>query len=363
MCRMKPMIQRQRQDQTLGAIKFVRAAVITRPGGPEVLDIEERAVPTPGPGEILVRVISSALNRADLSQRRGRYPAPLGAPQDIPGLEFAGVVSACGPYAQRFREGDRVCGLVPGGAHAEFLVAHERAVAAVPLSLDWRLAGASVEVFVTAHDALVSQADVRPGETVLVHAAGSGVGLAAIQLASELGCTVYGTARGDEKLAAARDAGMRDGATPGEPGWVAAAVQDWTGGRGVDVVLDLVGGDYTAESIAALAPRGRLMLIGTMGGTQSTVDLRTILTRRLTVRGTVLRSRPLEERIMVMRAFEQEVLPWLASGRLSTRIDAVFSLNDIAAAHALLESNKTIGKVALEISTTSSLPSSPLRAT
>lgn len=327
----------------------MQAAVITSPGGPDVLAIQSRPVPAPSRGEILVRVRSSAINRADILQRIGRYPAPAGVPADIPGLEFAGEVAALGDGVTAWQPGDRVCGLVGGGAHAEYLVTHERAVARVPEGVSWAIAGAAPEAYITAHDAMVTQARLRAGDAVLVHAVGSGVGLAAVQLATALGATVYGTARGAEKLEAARAIGMRDGCQPGEPGWVARAVAGWTDGRGVDVVVDLVGGDYTAESLTAMAPRGRLMLIGALAGSRATVDLRTILGRRLTVQGTVLRSRPLEERIAVTQAYEREVLPWLASGRLVPRIHATFDLAGIGAAHALVEGNGTIGKVALSV--------------
>ncbi len=327
----------------------MRVAVITRPGGPEVFEIQLRPVPEPGRGELLVRVHASAINRADLLQRIGRYPAPVGAPPDIPGLEFAGEIAALGDDVTGWRVGDRVCGLVGGGAHAEFLVTHARTVARVPDTVPWDVAGASPEAYITAHDALVTQAGLRPGESVLVHAVGSGVGLAAVQLATELGATVFGTARGLGKLEVARAMGMRDGCQPAEAGWIAQAVAAWTGGRGVDVVIDLVGGDYTAESLPAMAPKGRLMLIGALAGAKATVDLRMILGKRLTIRGTVLRSRPLEERILVSQSFEREVLPWLASGRLSPRIDASFPLAAIAEAHALVEGNGTIGKVGISI--------------
>ena len=327
----------------------MRAAVISTPGAPDVIVIESRPLPVAGRGEILVRVRSSAINRADLLQRLGKYPAPLGAPPDILGMEFAGEVAALGDGVTSPAIGDRVCGLVGGGAHAEYLVTHARAVARVPDAVSWAIAGAAPEAFITAHDAMVSQAGLRPGESVLVHAVGSGVGLAATQLATALGATVYGTARGAAKLDAAREMGMREGIQPGDAGWVAKAVLAWTGGRGVDVVIDLVGGDYTAESLGAMAPRGRLMLIGSLAGTRATVDLRAILGKRLTIRGTVLRSRQIEERIGIAQAYEREVLPWLASGRLAPRIDATFELADIARAHALVESNATIGKVAIAI--------------
>ncbi len=325
----------------------MRAAVITTPGGPEVLAVQRRPVPIPGAGEILVRVRGSALNRADVLQRAGRYPAPPGVPADIPGLEFAGEVVAGGRGATLWPLGTRVCGLVGGGAHAEYLVTHERAVADVPPSLHWESAGACAEACITAHDALVAQAGLRPGDTVLIHAIGSGVGLTAVQIARQLGATVYGTARSAGKLDSARALGMHDGAQPGAPGWLAAAVKPWTQGRGVDVVLDLVGGDYIRESVAALAPKGRLILIGTLAGLESTLDLRYMLARRLTVRGTVLRSRPLEERIVVTQTFAREVMPWLASGAVTTPVDVTYPLERIAEAHALMESNSAAGKIAV----------------
>lgn len=326
----------------------MRAAIITQPGPPSVLEIHERPVPEPGAGEVLVRVHSSAINRADVIQRLGRYPAPPGVPADIPGLEFAGEVAALGPGAALWQVGDRVCGLVGGGAHAEFLVTHERALAAVPASLDWAQAGAAPEACITAWDAL-QQAEARPGDVVLVHAVGSGVGLAVVQLARAMGCRVFGTARGESKLAAAREAGMEDGALAGDPGWLLAASRGWVGKRGIDVVIDLVGGDYVRETLPAMALKGRLVLVGTLAGAETTLDLRLLLTRRLMLRGTVLRSRPLEERIAVTQAFSREVLPWLASGAVRMRIDATLPLERIAEAHALMESNTTIGKVALTV--------------
>ncbi len=328
----------------------MRAAVITAPGGPEVLSIAERPVPTPADDEVLVRVRASAINRADVLQRQGRYPAPFGVPADIPGLEFAGEIAALGSTVQQWRIGDRVCGLVGGGAHAEYLVTHAQTLARVPDTLAWEVAGASPEAYITAYDALVSQAGLRRGETVLVHAVGSGVGLAAVQIATVLGATVFGTARGAEKLIAAREMGMRDGCQPGTAaGWVGDAVNNWTARRGVDIVIDLVGGDYTAESVGAMAPRGRLMLIGALAGSKTTLDLRTILGRRLNIRGTVLRSRPLDERIAVASAFAANVMPLLASGQLAPRIDARFQLAELPTAHALMEANGTIGKVAISI--------------
>ena len=328
----------------------MRAVIITRPGGPEVLEVRDVPPPVPDSTEVLVRVRGSALNRADLMQREGRYPPPPDAPTDIPGIEFAGEVEMVGARVQLWRPGQRVYGIAGGGAHAELLVAHERAVAEVPPGLEWGDAGAVPEAFITAHDALVTQAAVRPGERVLIHAVGSGVGLAAVQLARALGAVPYGTARTAEKVERARERGLEDGvALPDSLDPMAASVQRWTGGRGVEVVLDLVGGAYTEASVAALAPRGRLILIGTVAGTRAALDLRAVLSGRLTIRGTVLRARPLEEKIAATRLFAAEVGPLLARGTVSPVIDSRFPLAEIRQAHERLASNATFGKVALQV--------------
>jgi putative PIG3 family NAD(P)H quinone oxidoreductase len=326
----------------------MRAAVITRAGGPEVLEVQERPVPVPGTEQLLVRVRASALNRADLLQRRGGYPAPAGSPPDIPGIEFAGEVAALGPGAREWSVGDRVFGLVGGGAHAEYVTVHERTVAALPATLSWSDAGAVPEAFITAHDAL-RQAGARPGDHVLVHAVGSGVGLAAVQLTRALAMTPYGTARTAAKIERARALGLADGLVPdAELRLVAERAREWTGGRGVDVVLDLAGGPYVAASLAALAPRGRLVLVGLVAGARADIDLGRLLRQRLTIVGTVLRARPLEERIMTTRAFAAEVVPLLAVGSVRPVIDACFSLEDLALAHERLETNETFGKVVIE---------------
>lgn len=298
-----------------------------------------------------MRVRASALNRADLMQREGRYPSPHGAPADIPGLEFAGEVTSVGRSVRAWAAGDRVFGIVAGGAHAQLLVAHERAVARIPDSLSWREAGAVPEAFITAHDALVTQAGMRPGETVLIHAVSSGVGLAAVQLVRALGGIPFGTTRTGSKLEPARALGLEDGAALVEgPEALESEVRRWTGGRGVDVVLDLVGGPYVAASVQALAPRGRLVLIGSIGGRRAELDLGAVMSRRLTLRGTVLRARPIEEKILATLAFTREVVPWLAAGSIRPTIDCVYPLAGVAEAHERLAGNATVGKVVLDIS-------------
>ena len=329
----------------------MRALTIVDPGGAEPLALRDVATPEPGLGEVLVRVRAAGLNRADLLQRRGLYPAPPGAPQDVPGLEFAGEVAALGPGAREWREGDRVFGLVAGGAHAEYLVTHERTLARIPGELSWTDAAAVPEAFVTAYDAMVDQAAVKPGERVLVHAVASGVGLAAVQLARAMGALPYGTSRTEAKLEHAGALGMLDGvALPDGPASLGDAVARWTRGAGMNVVLELVGGAYLPASLAALAPLGRLMLIGTMGGARADVDLGLIRRRRLTVRGTVLRARTLEEKILAARHFAAHVVPLLERGEVRAVVDSVLPLEEAGAAYARVESNRTVGKVVLTMS-------------
>ncbi len=328
------------------------AAVITAPGGPDVLSVQLRPTPTPHDTEVLVRVVGSALNRADLVQRAGGYPAPPGVPADIPGLEFAGIVTQTGSAVTQWTAGDRVFGLVPGGAHAEYLVTDARAIARVPDSIDLHTAGALPEAFITAHDAL-RQAQFAPGERVLIHAVGSGVGLAAVQLIRALGGIPYGTARTASKLDAARELGMEDGWVPGRSDDNAPKFADQvsaaTDGQGVHVILDLVGGAYVAEGVRALAMQGRLVLIGLLAGPTANVDLRRVLTRRLNLRGTVLRARTIAERIEYTEAFVREVLPLIADKKVRAIIERSYSLNEITAAHTALGSNEVMGKLALHI--------------
>jgi NADPH:quinone reductase len=329
----------------------MKAVVITRFGGPEVLEIAEVPSPQPGPDEVLVRVRGTALNRADLLQRLGRYAAPPDAPQNIPGLEFAGEVAALGTNVRRRHEGDRVMGIVGGGAHAEFVTAHEDAVTAVPPNLEWAVAGAIPEVFITAHDAL-QQAQFKAGENVLVHAVGSGVGLAATQLVRALGGHAFGTSRTPDKIERAKPFGLESGYLVSEPSsltGLSAFAQSVTRGRGFDVILDLNGGPYFTASLEAMAVKGRLILIGGVAGGKAEVDLYQILRKRLQVVGTVMRARSLEEKIATTSAFTREVLPLLAQGTVQPVIDSVFPLEQIQEAHRRLESNETFGKVVLTV--------------
>ena len=327
----------------------MKAVVITRFGGPEVLEIRDVPEPKPGSDEVLVHVQSTALNRADLLQRLGQYPAPPGATQNIPGLEFAGEVAALGANAHRWQKGNRVMGIIGGGAHAEFVTAHQDALAVVPSNLAWPAAGGVPEVFMTAHDAL-KQATFKAGESVLIHAVGSGVGLAATQLVRALGGRAFGTSRTPDKIERAKPFGLESGFAVPEPSSLAELsvfAKDVTGGGGFDVVLDLNGGPYFAASLEAMAMRGRIILIGGVAGGKADIDLYQILRKRLHIIGTVMRARSLEEKIATTNAFGEEVVPLLAQGSIQPVIDSVFPLEKIQDAHRRLESNETFGKVVL----------------
>lgn len=327
----------------------MQAVWIAAFGGLESLEI--RTVPRPrvAADQVLVRVRASALNRADLLQRQGKYPAPAGFPQEIPGMEFAGEVAEVGPLVQMWKPGQRVFGLAGGGAQAEFLVSHERVLAEIPANLSWAEAAAVPEVFITAHDALWKQAGLRPGEFVLIHAVGSGVGLAAVQLVRAMRAVPFGTSRTADKIEQAKQLGLEDGlAVRDNFDEMIAAAEKWTSGKGIHVVLDLVGGPYVKASQQLLAPKGRMMLVGTVAGGKYELDARFMLSRRLHIQGTVLRARSLEERINVARSFAAEVVPLLASRILRPNIDRVFKMTQIAEAHHRLESNETFGKVVVE---------------
>ena len=324
------------------------AAFITRAGGPDVLEL--RDVPTPAPREhqVLVRVHASALNRADILQRVGRYPAPPGMPADIPGLEVAGVVEALGAGASRWSIGDRVFGIVGGGGNAEYATVPELELAPIPAALSFEDAAAVPEAFITSHDALITQAAMRLDETVLVHAVGSGVGLAAVQLVRAFGGRCYGTARTAEKIERSRSFGLTDGVVvDNDPTVFIDASKQWTDGRGTNVILDLVGGSYLAADVESAALLGRIILIGLLAGRSATLNLGTMLSRRLTVRGTVLRSRPASEKAAATDAFVRDVLPLLERGEIRPVVDRVMPLEQIREAHALVESNETFGKIVL----------------
>ncbi len=323
----------------------MRAVVIREPGGPEVLELREVPIPLTAPGEIRVRVATSGVNRADLLQRRGGHPAPPGCPQDIPGMEFAGTVDQVGEGVTRWRPGDRVMGIIGGGGYAELVVTREDAAVRVPAAMGAEEAGAIPEVFMTAFDAVVLQEGLQAGETLLVHAVGSGVGTAGLQLGRAFGARVVGTSRSPDKLRKAE--GLRlDHPVLGDGRWP-ERVLEITGGDGADVILDLVGGPYLAGNQKVLATGGRHIVVGVTGGPRTEVDLRALMTRRAHIRGTVLRVRPVEEKIALMEAFERRALALFDTGVLRPVVDRVLPAEDAAEAHRLLEANATFGKVLL----------------
>lgn len=329
----------------------MRAVIITNYGGIEGLEVREVAAPgQPTADRVLVRVRAAALNRADILQRMGRYPAPPGYPTDIPGLEFAGEVEEIGAEVRSLKAGERVFGIIGGGAQAEYVLAPANQLSQIPANLDWAAAAAIPEAFITAHDALFTQAKLQLGETVLVHAAGSGVGTAAIQLARSAGAKVYGTSRTKDKLERAKQYGLNGGVVVGDnPGAFVDAVREWTNDSGANVVLDLVGAAYFEANLSALAQRGRMILVGTTSGLKAMLDFSVIMRKRLSINGTVLRARADEEKARAIRLFTNNVVPLLADGTVRPVIDRTYTLEEIREAHSRLESNESFGKVVLLI--------------
>jgi NADPH:quinone reductase len=298
--------------------------------------IEEHPDPVPGAGELLVRVCAAGLNGADMMQRRGLYPAPPGSPQDIPGMELAGEVAALGPGVLRFEEGERVMAIVGGGAQAELAVVHERVAMSVPAALDWPAAGGLPEVFTTAHDAIFTQAQLRPGERLLVHGGAGGVGVAAIQLARATGARVTATVRREE---------LREQVT--QLGAEVIPCEDFAQHGPFDVVLELVGAPNMPENLSALATGGRIVVIGVSAGAKSELNLLALMGARARIHGSTLRARSLEEKAMTARRLEHEVLPLFDSGALRVPIAAAYPLDEAADAYERFASGGKLGKIVL----------------
>lgn len=326
-------------------MSLARAVRITGAGGPEVLVLDDVEVREPGPSEVLVEVRAAGLNRADCLQRKGFYPAPKGAPADVPGLEFAGVVAKVGSACLSAKVGDHVMGIVAGGGMASSLVVHERELVPIPAGMGFTDAAAIPEVFFTAYDAVFVQGGLTMGRSVLIHAVASGVGTAAIQLAKHAGALPIGTTRTESKLARCTDLGLDHGIVVHESKFaerVKSIVPE-----GVDVILDTVGAAYLGENLDALATGGTIVGIGLMGGAKGTLPLGTLLAKRALLRGSTLRARPLEEKIALAERFRREVLPLFRDGRLRPVVDAVMPIADIRDAHVRLEANETVGKLVM----------------
>ncbi|HEX5962539.1 MAG TPA: NAD(P)H-quinone oxidoreductase [Gemmatimonadales bacterium] len=322
----------------------MRAVIYEGAGGPEVITIGEVPKPEVRPDHIRVRVHAAGLNRADLIQRGGQYPAPPGWPANIPGLEYAGEVEAVRPGVTRWKVGDRVMGLVGGGAQAEFVVVHQDEVLPIPAGLSYAEAAAIPEAFLTAYDALVTRGRLQAGDRVLIHAVGSGVGTAATQIAKHLGATVLGTSRSGDKLARALVYGLDIGIDTGRTPFRDAIVEP------VNVVLDVLGGPSFSDNLAVLGPRGRLIILGFLAGRSTEADLGPILRKRLEVIGTVMRTRGLDERIPLVREFAERMLPLFEpraeqGAPLRPVLERTYPIAQLADAHRVMEGNATFGKI------------------
>lgn len=325
----------------------MRAVVLRSYGGPEALTIEDIPDPVVGPEEVLVDIRATALNRADTLQRRGLYPNPYPEAHEVPGLEFAGTVAQVGTRVRQWKPGDHVMAITGGGAYAERIAMHERQLLAVPARVGLDDAAAIPEVYLTAWDALVVQGGLTSGRWALVHAGASGVGTAGIQIAKAIGANIAVTCSAG-KVDAVRALGADVVIDYGSQDFVEETKQA-TGGRGVDVILDVIGGDYVNRNIAAVAVQGRVVQVGVMGGASSPVNVGAMLGKRMQLIGTVLRPRPIEEKIALTKRFEREMLPLFDTGVLRPVIDSRYPLDRVAEAHAHMESNANIGKILLDV--------------
>jgi len=322
-----------------------KAIRIREPGGPEVLEVGEIDLPEPGPTEVLVDVAAAGLNRADCLQRRGFYPAPPGVPADVPGLEFAGVVESVGHAVSTCKPGDRVMGIVGGGSMATRVVTQGAELMPVPKGLSLEEAAAVPEVFLTAYDAIVLQGGLQAGQSVLLHAVASGVGTAGIQLASAIGATSIGTSRTADKLPRCTELGLNH-AVLVEDGSFAEAVLE-AAPKGVDVILDTIGAAYLAQNVRVIGKKGRIIVIGLMGGVKGELALGTLLAKRASIHGSVLRSRSAAEKAELTRSFTEEMLERFATGELKPIIDDALPMTDIQTAHQRMDANETFGKLVL----------------
>ncbi len=325
----------------------MRCVEISSPGPPDVLKLVERPDPVPSRGEVLIRVAAAGVNRPDVMQRRGMYPPPPGA-SDLPGLEVAGTIQSLGEGVTEWRAGDRVCALVSGGGYAALCVAPAPQCLPVPAGMDLTAAAAVPDTFFTVWTNVFDRGRLRAGEYALFHGGSSGIGTTAIQLAAARGARVLATAGSDEKCRACERLGAERAINYRTEDFV-DVVKQLTNGRGVDLILDIVGGDYIARDLAALAVEGRLVVIGFMGGDTATIDFRRILGRRLTITGSTLRPRSVEEKGQIAAALRREVWPLLESGKVKPQIYRTFPLEDAAAAHRLMESSEHIGKIVLTV--------------
>jgi putative PIG3 family NAD(P)H quinone oxidoreductase len=323
------------------------AIAIREPGGPEVLEVHRLPMPVPGPGEVLIKVAAAGLNRGDIVQRQGLYPPPPGAPQ-TPGLEVAGEVAALGAGVSRWQRGDRVCALVAGGGYAEYCLAHASHTLPVPQGLSAAEAASLPETIMTVWTNVFDAGGLRAGESLLVHGGASGIGTMAIQMAKALGARVFVTAGSVEKCAACEKLGA-DRAINYRTQDFVAAIHAFTNGQGVDVILDMVGGDYIERNMAAAAQRGRIVWIAFLKGPRVDVSFAPVMLKRLTLTGSTLRGRRIEEKAAIAAAVEARIWPLIEAGRIKAVVDTVLPLAEAAKAHALMEADTHIGKIILSM--------------
>jgi len=324
----------------------MKAIVITGAGGPDVLQIEDRPQPLITSSEVLVKVSAAGVNRPDIYQRKGNYSPPKEASQDIPGLEIAGIIAAIGDKVTRWKVGDKICALVTGGGYAEYCNVPEGQCLPVPGNLSFAEAASLPETFFTVWSNVFDRGKLQPGESLLVHGGSSGIGVTAIQMATALGSTVYVTAGSDEKCKFCEELGASKAINYRTENFSNIILQ-LTNGKGVNVILDMIGGDYTGGNISSLADEGRLVLINAMKGKDVQIDLAQIMRKRLTITGSMLRSREIGFKNAIARSLEQHIWPLLASGKIKPIIHAVFPVEEAAKAHALMESSEHAGKIVL----------------
>lgn len=324
----------------------MNAIVITRPGAPDVLQWKERPMPEPRANEVLVKVAAAGVNRPDVAQRKGHYPAPPGSSSDIPGLEIAGTVVSAGLKCTRWKPGDRVCALVSGGGYAEYCVAPEGQCLPIPGNLSFVQAASLPETFFTVWSNVFERGKLQPGEMLLIHGGSSGIGVAGIQLANALGSTVYVTAGSEEKCIFCERIGAKKGINYKKESFKMELLR-LTEGRGVDVILDMIGGDYTSDNLEILAEEGRLILINVVRGDEATIKLSQIMRKRLTITGSTLRSRDVNFKTLLASRLETHVWPWLESGKVKPIVYKTFPIANAVEAHQLMESSAHIGKIVL----------------
>jgi len=325
----------------------MKAIVITQPGGPEVLQIADRALPAFATNEVLVKVLAAGVNRPDVSQRKGHYPAPVWTSPDIPGLEIAGVIEAVGAEVSRWNIGDKVCALVSGGGYAEYCNVPEGQCLPIPENFSFIESASLPETFFTVWSNVFDRGKLQAGESLLVHGGSSGIGVAAIQMAKALGATVYITAGSNDKCRFCENLGASRGINYKNEDFEEVIAQ-LTNSNGVDVTLDMIGGDYTPKNLRSLANDGRLVLINTMKGKDVAVDLSFVMRKRLSITGSTLRNRDTTFKSAIAQNLEQFIWPFLVSGKIKPVVHAVFPAVKAAEAHALMESSEHIGKIVLD---------------